>query len=84
MMQKGDGIDAMTELYALGKEAEVLIGMLAEAQERATYYRVHAMPGNAQFESTEAVLLEIELGQIGEQQKAIIAQLRAAGEVIYL
>lgn len=82
-MQIVDRIDAITELYALGEVAEKLIMELAAAQDRATFYRLNAMPGNAQFESREAAMLAAELERIGKRQTTIIAQLTAAGEVIY-
>lgn len=84
MMEPFDRIDAKTQLYWLAKEAEAKIEALAAAQEKATYYRLRAMPTNAQFNSTEAALLSREIEQIGKRQNAIIAQLEAAGEVIHL
>lgn len=84
MMILQSELDVKKELYELGRQAEKKIEELAAAQDRATFYRLNAMAGNAQFESTEAALLARELEKIGQRQNTIIAQLRAAGEIIYL
>lgn len=84
MMQKVDRIDAITEIYSLGREAEELIGRLAEAQDKATISRLEGWPIIAGQFNTEASMLAAELEKIGKRQNEILFELDAAGEVFYL
>lgn len=77
-------IDAITELYALGREAEQLIKDIAAADDLASSYRLVGDTLAAGLCSTDSALMWRRLNQIGDLQVSIINQLAEAGEVIHL
>lgn len=79
-----DRIDAINELYALGRDAEKKLAELTEAQARATICRLNGWLVMAGQANTDAALLFRELESIGNRQVALIDQLNAAEEIIRL
>jgi hypothetical protein len=84
MGEKFDRVDAITELYKLGTEAEALIIQLSELEDNARRYRLEGQVTAAQMTMTEYVLTCHKLEEIGLRQGYIIGELEAGGEVFYL
>lgn len=84
-MDEVDGVIlAKQELYNLGRQAEEKLNELEETRNRATWYRLHACPGNAGFEMLQAGQIERELASIGKRQTELMDFLVQQGEAFYL
>lgn len=83
-MMAVDRIDAITELHSLGVEAEQMILLLDDARKSATNARLAGNLILAGWCNNDASMLEAWIADIGKRQQAIIDQLQAAGDIIFL
>lgn len=84
MGKKLNRMEMISQLYQLGTQAESLITELSELEDDARRCRLEGEVKTAQMKMTQYRMVSQQLEGIGKLQSALIAELEAAGEILYL